>query len=278
MAIAMRPGLLRFILLPALVLTGTTVWAGIVEDFNLDQSTVSGSGGSSGAGNYGIVVSHVDTSTLGTSSGGSFSVLGGYVQTLNRGDRDSDSVVDASDNCPVNGNAGQENLDGDAYGDVCDDNVDGDGLLNDVDPDDDNDGMDDTFEIANRLNPYNPGDAGQDPDNDGLTSLEEFNINPLLDPNHPDSDGDGIDDRLDNAPISWNNDCTSPGPQAMFTDQINTVVMCGADESITVASPAEVQSAGYLQLIAPTVIFNPGVSVTGKMSVLSSLPCAACLP
>ena len=40
----------------------------------------------------------------------------------------------------------------------------------------DNDGMTDEAERANGLNPNDPNDAGQDPDNDGLTNLEEFRL------------------------------------------------------------------------------------------------------
>jgi PKD repeat protein len=40
--------------------------------------------------------------------------------------------------------------------------------------DSDGDGMPDDWEIDNGLNPNNPNDAGQDPDQDGATNLEEF--------------------------------------------------------------------------------------------------------
>ena len=33
------------------------------------------------------------------------------------------------DNCPMIDNSGQENIDGDDFGDVCDDDMDGDGKL-----------------------------------------------------------------------------------------------------------------------------------------------------
>ncbi len=40
--------------------------------------------------------------------------------------------------------------------------------------DNDGDGMADAWETANGLNPQNPTDAGQDPDNDSLTNLQEY--------------------------------------------------------------------------------------------------------
>lgn len=43
-------------------------------------------------------------------------------------DRDADGRLTTADNCPSVANADQANLDGDAFGDVCDDDDDGDGL------------------------------------------------------------------------------------------------------------------------------------------------------
>ena len=58
--------------------------------------------------------------------------------------------------------------------------------------DSDNDGLPDEFEIANGFDPNDPNDAEEDPDLDGLSTLEEFALgtNPLAE----DSDGDGITD------------------------------------------------------------------------------------
>ncbi len=51
---------------------------------------------------------------------------------------------------------------------------DSDGIADVLDPDDDNDQMPDWWETFYGLNPNNAGDAGLDPDMDGLTNLEEF--------------------------------------------------------------------------------------------------------
>lgn len=38
----------------------------------------------------------------------------------------------------------------------------------------DSDGMDDVWELRHGLNPLHAGDAGDDPDGDGFTNLEEY--------------------------------------------------------------------------------------------------------
>ena len=55
-------------------------------------------------------------------------------------DTDNDGTPDASDNCPQISNPGQENADGDAEGNACDD-------------DDDNDGVSDADETVVGTNP-----------------------------------------------------------------------------------------------------------------------------
>jgi subtilisin family serine protease len=76
-------------------------------------------------------------------------------------DSDGDGVIDALDNCIAVANPAQADFDGDGLGDACD-------------PDDDNDQMPDDWEIANGLNPLDPGDAAADPDGDGATNLQEY--------------------------------------------------------------------------------------------------------
>ncbi len=60
--------------------------------------------------------------------------------------------------------------------------------------DDDGDGMDDAWETRNGLN-VGVNDAAEDPDNDGLTNLEEFQQKTL--PTNADSDEDGLPDGVE---------------------------------------------------------------------------------
>jgi hypothetical protein len=58
--------------------------------------------------------------------------------------------------------------------------------------DSDQDGLPDDYERTNGLDPQNPADADEDPDEDGLTNLEEFLAG--TSPRLADTDGDGLDD------------------------------------------------------------------------------------
>ena len=65
----------------------------------------------------------------------------------------------------------------------------------DVEPpfdDFDLDGMEDVWELENGLSPLDPTDAFDDNDQDGIQNLFEYAM--LLDPNNPDTDGNGIGD------------------------------------------------------------------------------------
>ncbi len=93
-------------------------------------------------------------------------------------DSDEDGVLDDDDNCPDVANAGQEDLDNDNIGDVCDPDIDGDGFNNE---------FDNCPEIAN---------ADQSNiDNDDFGDSCDLDI-----------DGDGIINENDNCPESANSD------------------------------------------------------------------------
>jgi hypothetical protein len=54
------------------------------------------------------------------------------------------------------------------------------------------DNIPDSWKVANGFSVTDPGVAGADPDNDGLTNLQEYQLG--TNPNNPDTDGDGIPD------------------------------------------------------------------------------------
>lgn len=105
-----------------------------------------------------------------------------------------------------------------------------------LNPDTDGDGMPDGWEVANNLDPNNGADATGDPDQDGLTNVEEYrNGN---DPRDGDSDGDGLansyetahgtdpfDADTDHDGISDNEDTspTTPDQAAIYSAQSVTV-------------------------------------------------------
>jgi len=76
-------------------------------------------------------------------------------------DGDLDGVSDIIDNCPGDANGDQADQDGDGRGIPCDSDIDGDLMPND-------------WETGFGLNPQDPTDADDDPDEDGLTNLQEF--------------------------------------------------------------------------------------------------------
>ncbi len=96
-------------------------------------------------------------------------------------DTDSDTVIDALDNCPLIPNTDQSDVDGDLLGDVCDPDADNDGLSNTDEAvwgsnplisDTDGDGLSDGQEV----NTYSTDPIDSDSDNDRVTDGDEVNI------------------------------------------------------------------------------------------------------
>lgn len=108
---------------------------------------------------------------------------------------------------------------------ICEDNIDndcdgivdnceiGDEIYENEDLDSDGDGIPDYWEKQYGLNPYDPSDASEDSDNDGLTNLEEYRIG--SDPTNPDTDGDSFSD---GAERTSGTDPTNPDSYPLDTD------------------------------------------------------------
>ena len=143
-------------------------------------------------------------------------------------DSDSDSIPDKDDNCDLDVNPSQSDLDGDLDGDACDNDLDGDGIENfydgcngpasnwdssiwvndrdsdgcrdsDEDKDDDGDGIEDDFDDCDSPSMMHnwSSSPASDYDNDGCKDTEEDD----------DDDADGVLDNFDICPRnpSWKN-------------------------------------------------------------------------
>jgi hypothetical protein len=107
-------------------------------------------------------------------------------------DDDNDGILDDQDNCPVDSNQDQEDNEGDGIGDVCDDDDDNDGILDDQD----------NCPIVPNPHQENSDDdelgnaCDEDDDNDGILDDQD---NCPVDSNQDqeDNEGDGIGDVCD---------------------------------------------------------------------------------
>jgi hypothetical protein len=117
-------------------------------------------------------------------------------------DSDGDGFLDHLDNCPQIYNPGQEDLDQDQIGDLCDDDIDGDGIPN---------AQDNCPLVANPLQEDTDQDQiGDlcDDDLDGDGTANDLDNCPLIaNPGQEDSDSDGVGNACDLCPS------TVPGAQ-----------------------------------------------------------------
>jgi hypothetical protein len=134
------------------------------------------------------------------------------------GDDDNDRVPNEEDLCPNTPREEVDLVDADGCA-PSERDTDGDGILDDVDKcpgtpfgeaadtegcsdsqkDSDDDGMDDAWEKRHSLDPFNPADADQDLDGDGLTNYEEYTYyiqtGRDISPRNKDTDEDGWSDK-----------------------------------------------------------------------------------
>jgi hypothetical protein len=139
----------------------------------------------------GISITNPRVTRVQVTTGGA--LLDNLVYAPPQPDPDRDGVPTAQDNCPTTSNPGQENVDKDQFGDVCDDDADNDRIPNSRD----------AFPLDKSENTDTDGDGigdNKDPDddNDGLTDVVEGRLG--TDRRNPDTDGDGAIDGQDNCP------------------------------------------------------------------------------
>jgi hypothetical protein len=116
---------------------------------------------------YQVLEVRVDGTLIGTATSYTFNnvtadhtITASFVFVDPNPDSDGDGVPDGQDAFPQDSN---ETTD-----------TDNDGTGNNADNDDDGDGIPDAWEIVNNLDPLEAGDAAGDPDNDGISNLEEY--------------------------------------------------------------------------------------------------------
>ncbi|MFX0064596.1 MAG: hypothetical protein ACFFC7_20680, partial [Candidatus Hermodarchaeota archaeon] len=134
------------------------------------------------------------------------------VNNLEEPDADNDGLTDSNETNiyftdPFNPDTDEDGLDDGEevlfyFTDALNNDTDTDGLLDGEEvnvygtnatlPDTDGDTLPDGWEVTYLLDPLSSSDAGDDPDTDGLTNLEEYNQG--TDPRNSDSDGDGVND------------------------------------------------------------------------------------
>ena len=173
--------------------SGSWVWAEATDGDSLDSAlavgvmstgtivTMGDFGGGDSTTNA-VASGSTYTINLGTSSvsgtGNYYTQNGGYHVGMwvwaAGADTDGDGTADGDDNCPVDANADQSDIDSDNIGDVCDDDMDGDGKFNNIDNCDGPEVNWDTTDVSIDMDQDGCLDATEDLDDDG-DGVEDVN-------------------------------------------------------------------------------------------------------
>lgn len=182
-------------------------------------------------------------------------------------DNDGDGVDDSIDNCPVDPNPDQADLDTDGQGDVCDADRDGDGVPNDQDalPDDPTETLDtDGDGIGDNSDPDNNDGPDGDKDFDGTRNADD------ICPGHDDSidtDGDGIPDGCDH-PDAYAVNITSPADGETIADNVTV------SGTVNLGNGNQAVSQRLMYKVPPGASFNVTThddSVTPELLYSSSI-------
>ncbi len=118
------------LILFALLMMPLTVFAQAQSSANytIEPDVISVGGGEAESLNYFIEHTTGQPTAIGESSSAGYANYAGFWYSVPN-DSDGDGIVDISDKCPKTPNPGQQDTDGDGYGNICDADLDNDGAV-----------------------------------------------------------------------------------------------------------------------------------------------------